>query len=98
MNLDDSLPANELDKSEMAAIRSFEFEMPPTRRRSHGTQFIKERNDVPPINVVAFNGGFDKPRKNARLGKKPHAIRSANRMPIPDKGDRQCRGGDFGNK
>jgi hypothetical protein len=98
MNLDGSLPANELDKPEMVAIRSFEFEMPPTRRPGHDNQFLKERNDVPPINVVAFNGRFEKSRKNARLGKKPHAKTSANQMPHPDVGDRECQGGDFAKK
>jgi len=81
MNLHVPLPANELDKPNMVAIRSFEFEMPPPRRRGHDNQFLKERNDVPPINVVAFSGRSKKSRKNARFRKKPHAQRSANPMP-----------------
>ena len=84
MNLDDSRRANELDKPEMVAIRSFEFEMPPTRRRSHDNQFIEERDDLPPVNIVVFSGGFKKSRKNARFRKEPHAKRSANQMPTPN--------------
>ena len=81
MNLDDSLRANELDKPEMAAVRTFEFEMSPARRRGHDNQFVEERDDVPAVNDVLFSGGLKKSRENARFRKEPHAQGSANAMP-----------------
>jgi len=98
MNLDDSLPANELDKSEMVAIRTFEFEMSPTRRRGHDKQFVEERDDIAAVNDVLFSGGFKKSRKNACFRKEPHAQRSVNPMPTRDQGDREHRDGDFDKK
>jgi hypothetical protein len=75
MNLDEPLGANELDKPASRAIRFVEAVMPPAGWWSHGNQFPEESHHVRPVNVVAFGGGPQKSRKNARFQRRLHVRR-----------------------